>query len=300
VIALAWSAAGVGAPGCSPAGPALGGAAQDPVTQDPPLDPAHPAALVATAIASGGSRLNGVTYVAQGRGPHPVAVLLHGHPGDERNLDLAHAMRRAGWTVLFFHYRGAWGSEGAYSLAHGLEDVAAAVKLASSPAFAAAHRADPGRIALVGHSMGGFFALVAGSELPDVTCVASIAGANVGRIAPADPETAAGLAQRLDAMNGPLRGTTGRALVAEIAAHAERFDTTRRAGALAARPVLLVAGLRDAVLDPEVHHDPLVRALQEADAADLRIAVMDADHAFSSHRIALARTLVSWLETECR
>jgi uncharacterized protein len=30
----------------------------------------------------------------------------------QRNLDLAHAMRRAGWNVVFFHYQGAWGSGG--------------------------------------------------------------------------------------------------------------------------------------------------------------------------------------------
>jgi len=37
-------------------------------------------------------------------------VLLHGYPGNERNLDLAQARRRDGWDIVFFHYRGAWGS----------------------------------------------------------------------------------------------------------------------------------------------------------------------------------------------
>ena len=56
-------------------------------------------------------------------GEDPV-LLLHGFPGNERNLDLAQALRRAGWTVVFFHYRGAWGSGGDFSFAHVLEDVA--------------------------------------------------------------------------------------------------------------------------------------------------------------------------------
>jgi pimeloyl-ACP methyl ester carboxylesterase len=49
-------------------------------------------------------------------------VLLHGLPGNERNLDLAQAVRRAGWTVVTFNYRGSWGSPGHYSFAGDLKD----------------------------------------------------------------------------------------------------------------------------------------------------------------------------------
>ena len=41
---------------------------------------------------------------------------MHGLPGNERNLDLAQAIRRAGWDVLTFTYRGAWGSPGDFSI----------------------------------------------------------------------------------------------------------------------------------------------------------------------------------------
>ena len=63
-----------------------------------------------------------------------MVVLLHGFPGEERNLDLAHALGRSGWSVLFFHYRGAWGSEGAFSFRNVIGDVKAAV---SNPATGA-------------------------------------------------------------------------------------------------------------------------------------------------------------------
>jgi len=55
---------------------------------------------------------NAIVYEAQGAGPHPTVVLLHGFPGNEKNLVLAQALRRAGWNVVFFHYRGSWGSGG--------------------------------------------------------------------------------------------------------------------------------------------------------------------------------------------
>jgi predicted alpha/beta-fold hydrolase len=64
-------------------------------------------------IPSGGVEINGVAYVAAGAGPHPVLVLFHGLPGNEKNLDLAQAVRRAGWTVVTLNYRGSWAARAA-------------------------------------------------------------------------------------------------------------------------------------------------------------------------------------------
>ena len=60
-------------------------------------------------IKSHGMRMPGLAYLAAGNGPHPTVLLLHGYPGNEKNLDVAQALRRLGWNVVFFHYRGAWG-----------------------------------------------------------------------------------------------------------------------------------------------------------------------------------------------
>jgi dipeptidyl aminopeptidase/acylaminoacyl peptidase len=212
-------------------------------------------------------------------------------------------LRRAGWNVLFFHYRGAWGSGGDFSFAHVLEDAAAAVRTAGSPAFASAYRADPGRIALVGHSMGGFAALTTASELPEVDCAAALAGANLGLLARAvagDAQLASATARQLDAWSGPLHGTSGEALVGELVAAGARYDLVGRAPALAAKPVLLVAGLRDADTPIGLHHAPLAEALRSAGAARLGEVVLDADHAFSDHRVALARSVLDWLDAACR
>jgi pimeloyl-ACP methyl ester carboxylesterase len=272
-----------------------------PVTTDPELrDSAFPAALLSQPIESSGATMNGIVYVPSGRGPHPTAILLHGFPGDERNLDLAQALRRSGWAVLFFHYRGAWGSEGSYSLVNMLEDVKAAVAFARTRPFRRVARSDPERIALVGHSMGGFAALTVGSEQPTVDCIVSIAGANLSRLAPPDAATAARVRERLHSLTRPLAGATGASIVAELVANAERFDTTQRADALARKPVLLVAGAQDAVAAPAVHHAPLVEALQAAGATRLSERILDADHAFSPRRIALATMVADWLQAECR
>ena len=39
-----------------------------------------------------------IIVLAAGAGTHPVVVFLHGYPGNERNLDLAQAVRRAGFA----------------------------------------------------------------------------------------------------------------------------------------------------------------------------------------------------------
>jgi pimeloyl-ACP methyl ester carboxylesterase len=126
----------------------------------------------------GESYMVGIVYVAQGAGPHPLVILLHGYPGDERNADLAQSLRRAGWDVLLFHYRGAWGSQGKFGFSNALEDVGSALAEARTASFAKRFRSDPSRVVLVGHSMGGFLAITAAAEDPAVRCVASLAGAN--------------------------------------------------------------------------------------------------------------------------
>jgi predicted alpha/beta-fold hydrolase len=76
------------------------------LTTDPSPDQEFPAAIEAPDVMSHGARLNAVFYIASGRGPHPTVLLMHGFPGNEKNLDLAYAIRRAGWNVLIPHYRG--------------------------------------------------------------------------------------------------------------------------------------------------------------------------------------------------
>jgi pimeloyl-ACP methyl ester carboxylesterase len=290
------------ASGCrSPGGPA-GAAGFDPLAADPPPgDP--PAALMETSFASGGERLNAIAYLAAGPGPHPTVLLLHGYPGNERNLDLAQTLRRAGWNVVFFHYRGAWGSGGTFSFAHASEDVRAVLRTLRWEPFARAQRIDPQRLSLVGHSMGGFLALLTASEDPGLRCAVSIAGANLGAFGRGAARGAAArtaLVEALGASTGPLRGTSGAAAADELAANAERWDLVARAPALAARPVLLVAGSRDEATPPAEHHAPLVAALRAAGAAQAGEVVLPGDHAFSDQRVALTRAVLGFLDAHCR
>src|SRR5271170_4778687 len=114
--------------------------AQQPPAPSAPVDPVqdrtNPAAMQSFQIPSHGAMLNALVYVAAGSGRHPAVVLLHGFPGNERNLDLAQDIRRAGWDVLYFNYRGSWGSSGGFSFSHSIEDTAEAVAYLRQPPMA--------------------------------------------------------------------------------------------------------------------------------------------------------------------
>jgi pimeloyl-ACP methyl ester carboxylesterase len=96
-----------------------------------------------------------------------TVILLHGFPGNEKNLDLAQDIRRAGWDVLYFNYRGSWGSPGDFS----------PVAYLRQPENAKRLRADPARIVLIGHSMGGFMAVQGGAADSEITAVGLISAA---------------------------------------------------------------------------------------------------------------------------
>ena len=138
----------------------------DPVTgDDPEIDHQFPSKLEHLTIDSDGSTMLGVMFRAKGEGAHPTAVILHGFPGHERNLDMAHVLQRAGWNAVVFHYRGAWGSGGAFSFSNMVEDVHACLEYLRSPEWLDV--VDGDRITLIGHSMGGYVNLEAVRKIPD-------------------------------------------------------------------------------------------------------------------------------------
>ena len=118
-------------------------------------------------IPSHGVGLNALLFVASGKGPHPTVILMHGLPGNERNLDLAQAIKRSGWDVLTFTYRGAWGSPGDFSISNSMEDTAAALAFARS-SEGAKYGIDPRHIVLAGHSMGGATAMMTAASATDL------------------------------------------------------------------------------------------------------------------------------------
>jgi pimeloyl-ACP methyl ester carboxylesterase len=264
---------------------------------DPPGHLTPPASTTPVTFESGGETLLGVLHLPGGPGPHPVAVLLHGFPGNERNFDLAHALRRAGYAALVFHYRGSWGVGGSWSWGNLIEDAARVVSAVREEEFAARHRLDPARLGVVGHSVGGYTALRTAAADPAVGAVASVAAFDLGAGAAAtrdDPGERARYAAAFDDGLLPLRGTSGAALVDEMEAIGSEAGLATLAPGLGDRPVLLVGAGRDAIAPPEAHHVPVVEAY--AALPHLEHHLFPTDHALADHRVALARTVAAFLD----
>jgi pimeloyl-ACP methyl ester carboxylesterase len=189
-----------------------------------------------------------------------------------------------------------WGSEGDFSIAHVLEDTAAAVAFIRGPG-GRTMRSSPDDIVLIGHSMGGWAALVTAAGDEGIRAVASLAGVNIGPYGRSldDPEKFAADIKDNERAMLPLRGTSAAAVTTEVHDHAADWDLLRYASRLAQRQLLLVAGKWDVVTPPTEHHEPLVAALEHQPGARMKTMLLDADHGFTERRITLARVLVEWL-----
>jgi uncharacterized protein len=271
----------------------MSSAAQVPaaISTDSPVDQTSPATMVQLAIPSHGAVMNGLIYLAAGAGPHPTVILLHGFPGYEQNLDLAQSIRRAGWNVLFFHYRGSWGSQGAFSFANSIEDTQTAIAWARDPQNAKKYRIEPSKLVLIGHSMGGFMASAAGRD-PRIMAVGMIAAWNIG----ADAKTAKDSAKAKSGLQEnvqPLSGCTADSLFTEMTVHKEDWDYNSFAPQLKNRPVLVIStndGLRAA-------NDAFVSAMKSAGATRVTAVHFPTDHGLNDHRIALQVTVLNWLKS---
>jgi len=256
---------------------------------DPPRDSAHPARLEVLHVPSGGVAINGVVYVAAGAGRHPTFVLLHGLPGNEKNLDLAQAVRRAGWNAVTVNYRGSWGSPGAFRFAQNVEDARAVLAYLRDSAHARALGVDTTRLVLAGHSMGGWVAGVAGADDPRLAGVVLISAADMGRrrtLPRAD--VVALMKENMES----LAGGTAESFADDLLALPATLSFASAARGLARTPLLVLTS--DDGLAPD--SDSLVAAVRRQGAKAVTTAHAATDHSWSDRRIALESTVLRWLD----
>jgi pimeloyl-ACP methyl ester carboxylesterase len=226
---------------------------------------------------SHGCKLLGGFYRAGGETRRPTAILLHRVPGVEQNLDIAYALRDAGWNCLYFHYRGSWGSQGDYEFSNLANDVQTAAEWLLEQDCV-----DSRRLALIGGSMGGYAAFAAGAREPRFKTLVSICPL-------VDPSTT-DLAQSIfDGWADMLHGVSGQALREQWYALPA---VESLADGLAGRNILLISGDRDELFPPS-HYTSLVERLPGITWRRLAAG----DHAFSLCRELLVETVVRWLQT---
>ncbi|MBS0362757.1 MAG: alpha/beta hydrolase [Proteobacteria bacterium] len=260
------------------------------VFTDPPADKAHPPRMEVLHIpTAGGLEINGVAYLAGGAGAHPTLVLLHGLPGNEKNLDLAQAVRRAGWNVVTFNYRGSWGSPGKFSFAGNLDDAKAVLAYVRDPKHAAFLGVDTKTLVLAGHSMGGWVTSLTAAGDDGLAGAILISAADMGALGAAP--RASIVKEMADDMES-LAGVTPETMADEIQAIGARTGWSPAvAKGLAKKPLLILTSDDGLAAEAET--------LAKAVAADGGVVVTHheaTDHSYSGRRIALEAAVIRWLQ----
>lgn len=266
---------------------------QDPMTVDPNFPPDMHSLFIE-------NRLLGLTYLADGEGPHKTVLLLHGFPGNEKNFDLAHALRRGGYNVLIFHYSGSWGSRGNYSFSQNYRDVQAVRRLMADEDFAKKHRIDRDNVFLAGHSVGGFLTLLAARDGMDFRGFAALAPYNLSRqaerIEAGDKDAYAETSGLFSGGLNPLSWATAESLMSDIMENRKDWDLLGNPGAYKDRKMLLVMASGDKDATPQIHQIPVAEMLAQAEGPKT-IVTFSCSHDFSEKRVDLAEAVYEWLES---
>src|SRR3984893_4941194 len=255
---------------------------------DPPVDAAHPAKMTVLHIPSHGVLINGIAYQPAGAGLHPTLVICHGLPGNEKNLDLAQAVRRAGWNAVTFNYRGSWGSPGVYRFTQNLEDADAVLAYLRDPANATLLGIDTQRIAIAGHSMGGWVVVHTAAHDHALIGAILISAGDMGHLGE-EPQDRL-VADMADNMEG-LSGVTAQSMADEDRANAKAFRMENAAAGLTQTPLLVLTS--DDGLAPD--SDALVHAIEAKGGHNITTIHVATDHGWSDHRIALESAILTWL-----
>ena len=229
-------------------------------------------------------KLLGTLFMAPGDDPKPTAILLHGIPGIEKNVDLALTLRENGWNSLLFHYRGCWGSEGDYTLKTIPADVTAALDYLSSGKHP---QVDAGKLVLIGHSLGGWTAILAAADDDRVCAVAVIGAVTDPRLMPEFDAVVAAehFTPWLNGMSPQQFEDQWRALGAD-------FAPVEHVARIAPRPLLII----HAEPDKDVPFSQVQAIAEHAGQPHEVIVHPKANHSFTWHRDWLRQTILTWLQ----
>ena len=208
--------------------------------------------IEALAFKSEGSLVYGQVLVPSSKfaGARPCAILCHGFAGFTRWDDVAHDLCRAGIAVVIPHHRGAWGSEGEYTVSGCIRDAENLARWAMEANTAAKYALDTNAVYLVGHSMGGNNVVNAAARVAGVRGVALVAPCDIGFMA---QQMAREELKRFLIGEGMLvlKRASDDSIVDDILMNAAQMRFVRAAKALGGKKVFLAMGEYDRTVPNE-------------------------------------------------
>lgn len=260
------------------------------VLRDIAWDETSPAGMSELFIPSKGSIMQGFIYKANGMRKHPTLLLLHGYPGNERNLDLAHVVRAHGWNVIYFNYRGSWGSQGTFSFANAVEDVKNVIAYCKGNTDR--FQIDTTNIVLFGHSMGGWVCLKALQQLPsikkgfalstwDIASDFKNAKTKQQMLAIATNEVIVG--PHYFVLNPPVEK-----IFQPVITMRSFYELRNDGKAIASKQIVM--------LDEHNGNKQIAEAFQKSNSNFFQYEVWQTDHSFTNKRVALMKKLLAFLD----
>ena len=259
------------------------------VLRDISWDKSSPASTIDLIFPSAGSLLNGFIYKANGAQKHPTLLLLHGYPGNERNLDIAQVVRAHGWNVIYFDYRGSWGSQGKFSFKNCVEDVINVVSFCKK--YQDSLQIDTSNIVLFGHSMAGWISIKAIQQLPGIKKVfllsiwdiynqykRQLKGAELNAYN-MNPDSVG----QFFVLNGSLKDR-----FQPVIDRDEYFDLEKNIDSLKGKQIIM--------LDEHDRNKKIAEAIQNLHPVYFKYYVWQTNHVFTNKRVSLMNMVLSFLD----
>ena len=249
--------------------------------------------LDALAFESDGSMIYGQVLVPSAKfgDTRPCVIFCHGFAGFTRWDDVAHDLCRSGIAVVIPHHRGAWGSDGEYTVTGCIRDAENLARWAMSSDTAAKYGLNTNEIYLVGHSMGGNSVVNAATRVDGVRGVALVAPCDIGFMA-----QQMGREELKGFLAGEgmqvLRRASDYSIVDDIIRNADNMRFTKAAKALAGKKVFLATGAYDVTVPSE----PLDAFWAELGDDGVRFRrTYGTGHSLMGARLTLAKDLKSFI-----
>ena len=259
------------------------------VLSDLKWDITSPARSTELFIPSGNLQIAGLIYSANGLQKHPTLLLLHGYPGNERNLDIAQIVRSHGWNVIYFNYRGSWGSQGKFSFKNSVEDVVNVVAFCNK--YQDSLKIDTSNIVLFGHSMGGWVVLKALQELPTIKKGFALSTWNIGDYYK-NVSTEKEMLRLANDPNGVgkyfVLNTSLKDLYTPVLQDQTYFNLLNDAKSLADKKIIMI--------DEHEKNSQLAAKMKESNKSYFDYSVWQTDHVFTNKRISLIKKIITFLE----
>jgi len=259
------------------------------VLRDISWDKSSPAGSTELFIPSENSLLAGLIYRANGVQKHPTLLLLHGYPGNERNLDIAQIIRAHGWNVIYFDYRGSWGSQGKFSFRNCVADVLNVVSFCNQ--FQDSLRIDTSNIVIFGHSMGGWVCLKALQQLPQIKKGFALSAWDISN----QYKRVLNEKEMLALANNPdtsskyfVLDATLKEIFDPVLKEPDYFDLARDGKGLAEKEIIM--------LDESNRNQHIAEALKSTNKSYFEYEVWETDHSFTNKRVSLINKVLLFLD----